>query len=54
MVFRKTSIEEASNPLILMNSKQLKKDLAHDEEKCVQNLTKYASFYQNMEKAMKM
>ena len=31
-----------------MNSKQLKKDLLSNEEKCGENLTKYTSFYNNM------
>lgn len=35
-----------------MNSKQLKRDLSDNEGRCGENLTKYSSFYNSLEKAV--
>lgn len=54
MLFSKKALEEASNPLILMNTKELKKDLQESEQRYTQNMTQYSNFHQNLQKAVKI
>ena len=54
MLFNRKSLEEASNPLILMKSNELKKDLSHNQKRYAENMTKYSNFYQDVEKAVRM
>ena len=54
MIFNRKTLEEASNPLILMRSSELKKDLSHNHKKYTENMTKYSNFYQDVEKAVRM
>ena len=54
MLFNRRTLEEASNPLILMRSNELKKDLSHNHKKYAENITKYSDFHQEVEKAVKM
>ena len=51
-IFKNNNLSEASNPLILMNSKQLNKDLVYNEKQCGQQLHQYINFSQDVERAI--
>jgi dihydropteroate synthase len=53
-VFGKGAVEEASNPLILMHTKELKRDLQHSEKRYSQNFTQYSNFHHSLEKAVRI
>lgn len=45
MLFKRGSVDSASNALILMNSKQLKRELSSNSVKFGERMTEYSKFY---------